>query len=240
MLNAITSLFRLARAGIVLAQHGVRFVPKGMKAPFVLHLARALTLPIRVLSWPFRIGQPRDSRVSRALSKLGPSYIKLGQFLATRGDLIGSELAADLRHLQDRQPPFSMREARRAIEDSLGGKLEDHFAHFGPPLAAASIAQVHKATILRDGEERDVAVKILRPGIEEQFRKDLNSYYFAARTVEMVHAPSRRLKPVAVVENLDRTTELEMDLRLEAAAISEMALWEKWSKMRSQNTPKWV
>ncbi|MEM9356462.1 MAG: 2-polyprenylphenol 6-hydroxylase [Pseudomonadota bacterium] len=223
MLNAITSMFRLARAGIVLAQHGVRFVPKGMKAPFVLHLARALTLPIRILSWPFRIGQPRDSRVSRALSRLGPSYIKLGQFLATRGDLISPDLAADLRNLQDRQPPFSMREARRAIEDALGGKLEDHFVHFGPPLAAASIAQVHKATVLVDGEERDVAVKILRPGIEERFRRDLNSYYFAARTVEMVHAPSRRLKPVAVVENLDRTTELEMDLRLEAAAISEMA-----------------
>lgn len=223
MLSAIVNLYRLARAGIVLAQHGVRFVPKGMKVPFVLHLARAATWPIRLLTWPFRAGQPRDQRVARALSTLGPSYIKLGQFLATRGDLIGSELADDLRHLQDRQPEFSMAQARRTIESELGSKLEDHFSSFGPPIAAASIAQVHKATVIEDGEERDVAVKILRPGIEKQFQRDLDSYYFAARVVEAVHRPSRRLKPVAVVETLDRTTELEMDLRLEAAAISEMA-----------------
>ena len=223
MLSAIANVFRLARAGIVLAQHGVRFVPKGMKVPFVLYLARAATLPIRLLSWPFRVATPRDQRVARALAALGPSYIKLGQFLATRGDLIGAELAGDLRHLQDRQPEFSMAEARRAIEAELGGKLEDHFTTFGPPIAAASIAQVHKATVTEDGQEREVAVKILRPGIEKRFQRDLDSYYLAARIIEAVHKPSRRLRPVAVVETLDRTTELEMDLRLEAAAISEMA-----------------
>ena len=223
MLSAGANVFRLARAGIVLAQHGVRFVPKGMKVPFVLYLARAATLPVRLLSWPFRIGAPRDQRVARALAALGPSYIKLGQFLATRGDLIGAELAGDLRHLQDRQPEFSMAQARRAIETELGGELEDHFSSFGPPIAAASIAQVHKATVTEDGQEREVAVKILRPGIERRFQRDLDSYYFAARIIEAVHKPSRRLRPVAVVETLDRTTELEMDLRLEAAAISEMA-----------------
>ena len=222
MLNAISSFFRLGRAGLVLAQHGVRFVPKGMKVPFALHLARALTWPIRAVSWPFRAGTPKNRRVAQALTKLGPSYIKLGQFMATRRDLISSELAEDLRHLQDRMPPFSMAEARRAVEGDLGGKLSDHFVSFGPPIAAASIAQVHKAVVLRDGEEHDVAVKILRPGIEKQFKRDLDSYYFAARTIEAVHPPSRRLRPVAVVETLDRTTELEMDLRLEAAAISEM------------------
>ncbi len=223
MITALASILRLARAGIVLAQHGASFIPKGMKVPFVLHLARALTFPIRILSWPFRLGRPRATRISSALHALGPSYIKLGQFLATRGDLISPEVAADLRHLQDRLPPFSMRDARRAIEDALGGKLEDHFSHFGPPVAAASIAQVHKARVMRDGEECDVAVKILRPGIEGRFQRDLESYFFAARTIEAVHVPSRRLRPVAVVENLRRTTELEMDLRLEAAAISEMA-----------------
>jgi ubiquinone biosynthesis protein len=223
MASTLGNLARLSRAGIVLAQHGVRFVPKGMKVPLVLHLARAATLPIRVLGWPFRIGQSKQARVAGALTSLGPSYIKLGQFLATRSDLIGPELARDLSHLQDRLPPFSMREARAAVESALGGKLEDHFVQFGPPVAAASIAQVHKAAVIDDGVRREVAVKVLRPNIEKRFRRDLASYVFAARQVERFHVPSRRLRPVAVVDTLAHSVEIEMDLRLEAAAISEMA-----------------
>jgi ubiquinone biosynthesis protein len=219
----ILNVLRLARAGVVLAQHGVRFVPQGTPAPLALKLAHAATLPVRVLTWPFRAGRPKETRVARALTSLGPSYVKLGQFLATREDLIGAELAHDLRHLQDKLPPFSMAEARRAVEESLGGRLEDHFVEFGPPIAAASIAQVHKAVVVNDGVRRDVAVKILRPNIERRFRRDLDSYYFAARMIERFHTPSQRLRPTAVVDTLARTTELEMDLRLEAAAISEMA-----------------
>jgi hypothetical protein len=169
MATAVGNILRLSHAGIVLAQHGVRFVPAGTKAPFALHLARALTLPIRALTWPLRIGQPKARRVAGALASLGPSYIKLGQFLATRADLIGPDLASDLRHLQDKLPAFSMAEARRAVEEALGGKLEDHFVEFGPPVAAASIAQVHKAVVIDDGVRREVAVKILRPNIEKQF-----------------------------------------------------------------------
>jgi len=223
MASALTNLFRLARAGLVLAQHGVRFVPPGTKTPLPLKLAHAATWPVRVISAPFQAGKPRERRITDALASLGPSYIKLGQFLATRADLIGPELASDLRHLQDKLPPFSMEEARRAVEEALGGKLEDHFAEFGPPVAAASIAQVHKATVIENGQPRKVAVKILRPGIERRFRRDLDSFYFAARLIERFHVPSRRLRPVAVVDTLARTTQLEMDLRLEAAAISEMA-----------------
>ena len=224
MANALTNIWRLSRAGIVLAQHGVRFIPKGQPVPLPLRMARLATLPITLLAAPFNAGKPKERRISNALATLGPSYIKLGQFLATRGDVIGPELAGDLGHLQDRLPPFSMAEARRAVEDALGGKLEDHFAEFGPPVAAASIAQVHKAvTIGKDGQRRTVAVKILRPGVEKRFKRDLDSYFFAARLIERVSEPVRRLKPVAVVENLARTTELEMDLRLEGAAISEMA-----------------
>ena len=224
MANALTNIWRLSRAGIVLAQHGVRFIPKGQPVPLPLRAARLLALPITLLAAPFNAGKPKDRRISNALAALGPSYIKLGQFLATRGDVIGPDLARDLGHLQDRLPPFSMAEARRAVEEALGGKLEDHFAEFGPPVAAASIAQVHKAvTIGKDGQRRTVAVKILRPGVEKRFKRDLDSYFFAARLVERVSEPARRLKPVAVVENLARTTELEMDLRLEGAAISEMA-----------------
>jgi ubiquinone biosynthesis protein len=116
-----------------------------------------------------------------------------------------------------------MEEARRSVEQALGDRLEDHFAEFGPAVAAASIAQVHKAVVIDEKGRREVAVKVLRPGIERRFRRDLDSYYFAARQIERFHAPSRRLKPVAVVDTLRRTTDIEMDLRLEAAAISEMA-----------------
>ena len=224
MASTISNILRLARAGLVLAQYGVRFVPKGQKTPAVLHVARALTWPVRLITYPLRASQKRETRIGAAMTKLGPSYIKLGQFLATRADVIGPELAQDLAHLQDKIAPFAMSQARRAVEEALGGKLEDHFVSFGPAIAAASIAQVHKATVRApDGTEKTVAVKILRPGIERQFRRDLNSYYFAARLVEKFHAPSRRLRPTAVVDILKRTTELEMDLRLEAAAISEMA-----------------
>ncbi len=223
MASTLGSILSLSRAGIVLAQHGVRFVPKGTRVPLVLHMARAATLPIRAASWLLRPAEPKERRVAGALTRLGPSYIKLGQFLATRADLIGPELASDLRHLQDKLPAFSMKEARRAVEEALGGRLEDHFAEFGPPVAAASIAQVHKAAVVEGGERREVAVKILRPGIERRFRRDLDSYFFVARQIERFHSPSRRLRPVAVVDTLARSVEIEMDLRLEAAAISEMA-----------------
>ncbi len=223
MANALLNMLRLARAGFVLAEHGARFVPAGAKVPLPLKLARLAVAPLALITAPFRRRQPNDRRVGAALTRLGPSYIKLGQFLATRADLIGPELSKDLAHLQDRLPPFSDEEARKAVEQALGGRLEDHFAEFGPPVAAASIAQVHKAVVVQDGVRREVAVKILRPGVEKRFARDLESYYFAARLIEHWHPPSRRLKPVAVVDTLARTTELEMDLRLEAAAMSEMA-----------------
>ncbi len=223
MATSIANLFRLARAGFVFAQYGVRLVPKGQKVPLLLRVGQVATWPVRLVTWPFRAGEPRERRISAALTKLGPSYIKLGQFLATRADVIGADTANDLRHLQDKLKPFPMAEARRAVEEALGGRLEDHFTSFGPPIAAASIAQVHKATVATEAGEREVAVKILRPGVERRFRHDLDSFYFAAQLIEWLHPPSRRLRPVAVVDTLKRTTELEMDLRLEAAAISEMA-----------------
>ena len=223
MSGAILNTLRLARAGLVLAQHGVRFVPKGTPVPLPLKIARVVTAPLQWTARLFHRQQPRSTRVASALAALGPSYVKLGQFLATRADVIGNELSDDLRHLQDKAKPFSMAEAREAVERALGGKLEDHFVEFGPPVAAASIAQVHKAIVVDGGVRKEVAVKILRPNIEKRFYRDLDSYYFAARLVERFYPPVRRLKPLAVVDNLKHTTDLEMDLRLEAAAMSEMA-----------------
>ena len=223
MASAFINMFRLAKAGVVFARFGVRFVPKGVPVPLALKAARAMVAPIGWVTAPFRWGQPKAQRMAAALTKLGPSYVKLGQFLATRADVIGPELAGDLSHLQDRLPPFSMAQARATVERELGGKLEDHFSAFGAAVAAASIAQVHKGCVSEGGVTRDVAVKVLRPNIEKRFRRDLESYAFAAKMVERWYPPARRLKPTAVVDNLKRTTDLEMDLRLEAAAISEMA-----------------
>jgi ubiquinone biosynthesis protein len=170
------------------------------------------------------VGDGNEAKLSEALTSLGPSYIKLGQFLATRDDIIGRELARDLSTLQDRLPPFSQQEAKAAVEEALGQPIDKLFAEFGPPVAAASIAQVHKAKVrLHDGTLKPVAVKVLRPGIEHRFQKDLDSYFFAARLIERLHPPSRRLRPIAVVDTLAKSVAIEMDLRMEAAAISEMA-----------------
>lgn len=160
----------------------------------------------------------RDARLAAAFTRLGPSWIKLGQFLATRRDVVGDEMAADLASLQDRLPPFPDEVAREAIEAALGRPVEQIFDTLGPPVAAASIAQVHKATA--DG--RDLAVKVLRPGVEQRFRRDLETFFFAARLIERVDPQARRLRPVDAVATLARSVAIEMDLRLEAAAISEM------------------
>ncbi|RMF07970.1 MAG: ubiquinone biosynthesis protein UbiB, partial [Alphaproteobacteria bacterium] len=217
MANAITSLARLTRSGLVVMKHGARVLPED--APLPAPARWLLALLRRV--WRKPAGDvSNEQRLSAALTALGPSYIKLGQFLATRDDLVGRELAAELSRLQDRLPPFSMSEAKAAVRQELGAPVEELFTDFGQPVAAASIAQVHKARVRDDGRERDVAVKILRPGVEQRFRRDLESFAFAARMIEKLHPPSRRLRPRAVVETLAQSVAIEMDLRMEAAAIS--------------------
>jgi len=224
-MNAIANMVRLTRAGAVIAWSGARVLPDELRLPPPLALFGRMTAPLRKEK---ANGTGHDTaneaRLSTALTSLGPSYIKLGQFLATRDDIIGRELAADLSTLQDRLPPFSQDEARKAVEDALEAPIDTLFAEFGPPVAAASIAQVHKAHLRESsGALKPVAVKVLRPGIEQRFNKDLDSYFFAARMIERFHPPSRRLRPQAVVETLAKSVAIEMDLRMEAAAISEMA-----------------
>lgn len=216
--NALTHTLRLMRAGAVLAWNGAPVAPEGARLPLAARVFKGLASAMGGR----RSG--RAERLARALTTLGPSYIKLGQFLATRPDVIGLELAAGLGGLRDKLPPFPMREAQAAIKAELGAPVEALFAEFGPPIAAASIAQVHKGAVREpDGSLRAVAVKILRPGIEARFANDLESFFFAARQIERWHPPSRRLRPVAAVETLAASTAIEMDLRMEAAAISEMA-----------------
>ena len=167
-----------------------------------------------------RLGR-RGERLARALTDLGPSFIKLGQALSVRADLVGEELAADLSQLQDRLPPFAFAAAKTTMEKDLSAPLDDLFQNFEEnPVAAASIAQVHRA-VTTDG--RTVAVKILRPGIEEKFARDLALFRWLAAWGERRFPRTRRLRPVAVVDTFRRWTEREMDLRLEGAAACEMA-----------------
>lgn len=207
-------VFRLARVGWVMARHDA-FPPPEDRASLPLPARCALSLGALIATKSHGNG-----KLSRALAELGPSYVKLGQFLATRPDMVGPARAEELRKLQDRLPPFASDVARQTIKLNLGRDADELFAQFGPPVAAASIAQVHRATT-KDG--RDVAVKILRPGIEQRFQRDLSDFFFAARLIERMSAPARRLRPVDATETLAQSVKLEMDLRMEASAIKEMA-----------------
>ena len=221
MFASVKHLLRLARAGRVIARYDGLLLPEqlaDMPAPARLGLKLAKLFAGRSKS------PATGSPLAAALTELGPTYIKLGQFLATRPDIVGSSRAVELSELQDKLPAFSQQKALAEIASGLGQPADALFPDFGPAVAAASIAQVHKATVHDPGEEpRQVAVKILRPGIEARFNSDLESFFFAARAMERWHAPSRRLRPVDAVATLARSVSLEMDLRMEAAAISEMA-----------------
>jgi ubiquinone biosynthesis protein len=213
-------LLSLARAGFVFAREGVL----GLVDPVVLPAGPRLLLRCARLVERRNAGSG-SARLAKALARLGPSYVKLGQFLATRPDVVGAAIASDLESLQDRMPPFPQRQAEAAIVEGLGKPVAELFAQFGPPVAAASIAQVHRAEvhraeIVRDSAMQPVAVKVLRPGVEY---RDLDTFFFAARLGERYSAEGRRLRLISTVETLARSVAIEMDLRLEAAAFSELA-----------------
>lgn len=166
-----------------------------------------------------RTGRPGE-RLARSLEGLGPVAIKLGQLLSTRGDIFGRQFAEDLGHLKDRLPAFPISQARATISQELGQPVDAVFARLGEPVAAASLAQAHDATLL-DG--RRVAVKVLRPGIERRVAADAAVLQLAARLLQRWAAPIRRLEPVKFADTVVRATELELDLRLEAAGADELA-----------------
>jgi ubiquinone biosynthesis protein len=149
--------------------------------------------------------------------------VKFRQFLATRPDIVGVAAARDLESLQDRMPAFPRAAAARMVEIALGRPLDVLFSDFSEPVAAASIAQVHRARAKLAEGERVVAVKVVRPGVREQFARDLQAMRFAARHFERFVPDARRLRAREVVETLARSVSIEMDLRLEAAALSELA-----------------
>ncbi|MEM6595324.1 MAG: 2-polyprenylphenol 6-hydroxylase [Pseudomonadota bacterium] len=214
------NIWRLIRTGATFERTGaMRTVLEAVDAP------PALRLVARILGWPFQWlghrGDPMMPPLPRALTALGPAYIKFGQIFSTRPDVVGEELAIQLRVLQDKLPPFSMREARQTIEKELGISCERVFSSLSDPVAAASLAQVHKATLADNGET--VAVKVLRPGIERAFQKDIDAFYLAASIVDRLSPSSRRLKPLDVIDHFSGVVMAELDLRLESSAAAEFA-----------------
>ncbi|MEZ5796998.1 MAG: 2-polyprenylphenol 6-hydroxylase [Paracoccaceae bacterium] len=179
----------------------------------------------RVLGWPFAWvglrGDPALLPLTRALTALGPAYIKFGQVLSTRPDIVGDELATQLKYLQDKLPPFATAVAKSMVEAELDLRVDEVFSAFSEPVAAASIAQVHRARLRETGG--DVAVKVLRPQIERAFRKDLDAFYLAAKWIEILPPFSRRLRPMDVIAHFEGVVMGELDLRLECSAASEFA-----------------
>lgn len=214
------NIWRLVRTGATLERTGaMNVVLDAFEAtPALRFVARTLGLPFKWLGYK---GDPTMPPATRALTALGPAYIKFGQVLSTRPDVVGDELAVQLRVLQDKLPPFSIEEAKAEVERELGIPISDVFSEFSEPVAAASIAQVHKARLVGTGEE--VAVKVLRPDIERAFRKDVDAFYLAARMVEIFSPGSRRLRPMDVIKHFDGVVRGELDLRLESSAASEFA-----------------
>jgi ubiquinone biosynthesis protein len=218
VIAALAHSVRLGRAGIVFAREGVLALVDTSKLPLP---ARAAVRCARVIERPS--GERAAVRLAAALTRLGPTYVKLGQFLATRPDVVGMAITRDLESLQDKMAPFPQSEAEATVAGALGMPLHRAFAGFGPAVAAASIAQVHRAEVDDAQGRKPVAVKVLRPGIERRFQADIDAFRFAAGAAENLSAEARRLRFVEVVDTLARTVAIEMDLRLEAAAIAEMA-----------------
>ena len=164
-----------------------------------------------------------NQRFSNSLQSMGTTFIKLGQFLATRPDIIGDELSKQLETLQDKLPPFSLSEAREMIKKDLGNEMFNSIINLSEPIAAASIAQVHRAQINESGVIKDVAIKILRPNIKKIFNEEIDALILLAFLIESFIKKTKRLKLVEVFYLLKEITNLEMDLRFEAAAANEYA-----------------
>ena len=230
------NILRLIRTGATLERTGA--MPVILNA---LDAPRTLKFAARFIVWPFQfLGRRGDQSLPpapRALTAMGPAYIKFGQILSTRPDVVGPELAEQLRVLQDRLPPFSTDVAKQSFKSEIGHDADDVFSDFSEPVAAASIAQVHRGKLRDTGQS--VAIKVLRPEIERAFQKDLDTFYFAARLVEFVSPKSRRLKPMDVIAHFDGVVRGELDLRLESASASEFLANIKEDKGFSVPSVNW-
>jgi len=219
MFKKIITLFRLGRK---IAKSDILSITSKFQDPplIVKILFKILSISFtskKILENNKDVGE----RLSNTLESMGTTFIKLGQFLATRPDIIGEDLSKKLENLQDKLPPFSLINAKEIIKNDLGDETYNSIIHISEPVAAASIAQVHKAQINDNGTIKDVAIKILRPNIKKIFNEEIDAIMLFAFVIESLIKKTKRLKLVEVVFLLKEITNLEMDLRFEAAAANE-------------------
>ena len=218
-------VLRLLGILMVIARHRLdRLLPTDFARPLWSRMSLAI---LRLIPTP---RSPAAVSLRLTFEELGPIFIKFGQILSTRRDLFSEESANELQKLQDHVPPFDSAIARRIVEDGLGAPIDSIFSRFDDePLASASLAQVH-AAVLRSGEQ--VVVKIIRPGVERRIQKDLAVMYMLAQLLEKVWVDGRRLHPVEVVEDYERTILDELNLQLEAANQTQLrANWQFSGKL---------
>ena len=221
MLRKIFILFRIARR--LAKSDALEIISKIHKPPLIIK-----TL-LNIFSFSFSKktdssnDKSEEDKLCESIQGMGTTFIKLGQFLATRPDIIGEEISKKLEKLQDRLPPFKMQEAKNILKESLGVDNLNTILNLSEPVAAASIAQVHKAQINENGTVKDVAIKILRPEIKKVFNEEIDALMLLAYIIQSTITKTKRLKLVEVVFLLKEITNHEMDLRFEAAAANEFS-----------------
>ena len=221
MIKRVFTLFKIARS--LALSNILDIVFKFHKPPIIIKII------FKILGISFRKKNSDlynindEEQLCKSIQNLGTSFIKLGQFLSTRPDIIGEELSKQLEKLQDRVPPFSMIEAKEILKKNIGNENYNLILNLSQPVAAASIAQVHKAQINDNGIIKDVAIKILRPNIKKIFNEQIDALMLLAYIIEGLMKKSKRLRLVEVVFLLKQITNNEMDLRFEAAAANEFA-----------------
>ncbi len=219
MLKRVFKLFHIARklstSGAIDTINEIHKIPTSLNLFFNILSVGSHSNKIDVKKAP-------GEKLCVALQGMGTTFIKLGQFLATRPDIIGEELAKNLERLQDKVPAFDLHDAKKVIKKEIGDDYFKHITEISEPIAAASIAQVHLAKIKIENKEKEVAIKILRPDIEKLFNEELDALMLFAYIVENTVAKTKRLKLIEVVHLLREITNIEMDLRFEAAAANEL------------------
>ena len=221
MIKKIITLFKLGRK--IAKSDILNIISKFQEPPLIIKiLFKILSFSI-ISQKKIEVTQDEGERLSNSLESMGTTFIKLGQFLATRPDIIGEELSKKLENLQDKLPPFSLSQAQEIMRNDLGEDTYNSIINLSEPIAAASIAQVHKAQINDNKTIKDVAVKILRPDIKRIFNEEIDAMMLFAFLIESFIKKTKRLKLVEVVFLLKEITNLEMDLRFEAAAANEYA-----------------
>lgn len=216
-MRRLSLLWRLSQINFVLLRHGLDDLV------FSIHLFRPLRFVFYLSPWNWipRKRESRGVRIRRSLEDLGPIFVKFGQMLSTRPDILPDDIALELSRLQDQVPPFPGKVARQIIEEAYGHPIEDILDDFDEtPMASASIAQVHSARLKEDGSE--VIVKVVRPNILKTIKNDISLLYTVAELAQRYWPEARRLRPVEVVSEYEKTIIDELDLLREAANATQL------------------